>query len=299
MGRPIRNDAAGNWHHVTNRGARHGAIFLDDEDRGHFCRLIGGIRKRYEIETHSYCLMGNHYHLMLHCPSAGLSAAMAYLSGCYTRSFNERHGFDGPLFKGRFTSRDIESDQQLLDASRYIHRNPLDIDAHIALAEYRWSSYGAYLGSSIPQPWLETRLLAKMAGTPRTYHRFVEARRPADKLRAKPTDLSAVGNEIAPVRAAPTLRQIESISANAAGCTVEDLLDSKTRVMNLPRLLTIVVAMDDCSINPAELTERLGIGRSGLRSSLARARELTLAGGPLHQLREETTALLATIGPSH
>lgn len=288
MGRPTRNDSAGNWHHAMNRGGRHGAIFIDDDDRERFLRLLGGIRNRFSVTTHAYCLMDNHYHLLLHCPSARLSEAMQYLSGCYTRSFNERHLFDGPLFKGRFASRDITSDTQLLDVSRYIHRNPLDIGAHVALGEYRWSSFGAYLGKSLPPAWLETSFLGGIVGSPRSYHSFVETRRPADETTTIPSAPPASDSTSPPNRKIPTLEDVENSAACSSGCAVEDLLVSQARATNLPRLLAIVVAIDDFSIDPVQIAKRFGISRSGLRSAIARARKLALPEGPLYHLRQDT-----------
>ena len=92
----------------------------------------------------------------------GISDGMQQLSSSYTRIVNDRVGRVGPLFRGRFTSVTIDSDEQLLATVAYVHRNPIDLVPAAALAAYRWSSYGAYLGQRTPPAWLATSLIADM-----------------------------------------------------------------------------------------------------------------------------------------
>lgn len=159
MARKLRQNPHGPWHHVTNRGARCQAIFLDDVDRENFLHVLSMTCKRFDVEVHAYCLMGDHYHLLLRCTQGNISEVVKYLASVYTQHFNRRHGFDGALFKGRFVSVPTESDEQLLTTSRYIHLNPLDINGvtETNLHDYPWSSLGAFLDPTRSRPsWLVT-----------------------------------------------------------------------------------------------------------------------------------------------
>lgn len=139
-----------------NRGAGHLPTFLLQSDGATFERLLADGHARFGVDVHAYCLMSNHFHLLLHCPDGGLSLFMQHLSANYTRAFNERHRRDGPLFRGRFHSILAQDERYVLTAARYIHRNPRDIRPVIDLGDYRWSSHGAYLGRRHCPPWLRT-----------------------------------------------------------------------------------------------------------------------------------------------
>lgn len=129
-----------------NRGAARQPIFLDDADRLELGHRLVAIHEEHEVDVLAYCLMGNHFHLLLRSPPGVLSVAMQHLSSVYTRRFNLHHGRDGPLFRSRFLSIPVETDPYLLWVTRYIHRNPLDLPGVDRLDGYRWSSYQVYLG---------------------------------------------------------------------------------------------------------------------------------------------------------
>jgi REP element-mobilizing transposase RayT len=114
MGRQPRTDVEGGIHHVMNRGVDHQQIFFADADRVEFGRLLGEIHTKWGVETLAYCLMDNHYHLILHTPDGGLSEAMQYLGVVYTRHTNDRVGRDGPICRGRFASMLVTTDSYLL-----------------------------------------------------------------------------------------------------------------------------------------------------------------------------------------
>ncbi|NND75914.1 MAG: hypothetical protein HKN44_12990 [Ilumatobacter sp.] len=156
MSRPPRPDPIDGWHHVMNRGVDRQRVFFDDSDRVDFLRLLGVAHERHGIETHGYCLMGNHFHLLLRCPSGQLSEGMKGLTSTYTRHVNDRVGRDGPLFRGRFRSRLILEPADIVGVVRYIHRNPLDIVGVDRCDRYRWSSHRDYLGHRDAKSWLRT-----------------------------------------------------------------------------------------------------------------------------------------------
>ena len=165
MARPLRIDLEDGWHHVMNRGADHGVVFLDDSDRTEVGARLADIHDRFGIETHAYCLMDTHYHLLLHCPDGGLSSAMQRFGSLYTRHVNDRVGRDGALFRGRFHSKLIVDERHLLATTRYIHRNALDVAGVDSVDRYRWSSHRAYLGLRRKPSWLFTdTILSRFAG---------------------------------------------------------------------------------------------------------------------------------------
>ncbi len=147
-----------------NRGAARQPIFRDDADRREFLRLVAALHRDFGVTVLAYCLMGNHFHLLLRAPPGVLSEAMQHLSSVYTRRFNDRHGRDGPLFRGRFQSIPVDTDTYLLWVTRYIHRNALDLPGVRSLGEYGWSSYGAYLGLWPPPSFLDLGLVMGMFG---------------------------------------------------------------------------------------------------------------------------------------
>ena len=145
-----------------NQGVDGNNIYFGDRDRLTFEQLFGQLHEEHDIEILAYCLMGNHYHFVGQAGENGISDGMQQLSSSYTRIVNDRVGRVGPLFRGRFTSVTIDSDEQLLATVAYVHRNPIDLVPAAALAAYRWSSYGAYLGQRTPPAWLGTSLIANL-----------------------------------------------------------------------------------------------------------------------------------------
>ena len=125
MARPLRIEYPGAWYHAMNRGASGRAIFQSDRDRHAFLALFGDIAATFGVEVHAYCLMGNHYHLLLRTPRGNLSRALRHLNGVYTQRYNRTHGTDGPLFRGRFKAVLVDADTYLAALSRYIHLNPV------------------------------------------------------------------------------------------------------------------------------------------------------------------------------
>lgn len=175
MARPLRLEYEGAWYHVMNRGAGHCTIFHDDAQRQRFLDLLGDILERFGVETHAWCLMGNHYHLLLHTPHANLFRAMRHLDGVYTQHFNRAMQTDGPLFRGRYRSIVVDADAYLLTVSRYIHRNPLEASLVDELREYPWSSYPAYVGAAAPDSWLKQETIRSAISARReNYPAFVE-----------------------------------------------------------------------------------------------------------------------------
>jgi REP element-mobilizing transposase RayT len=164
MGRPLRTDQRGGWFHVVNRGVDRCDIFGSDANRVEFGRLLGVAHDRFGVVVHAYCLMTNHYHLVVECPDGKLSEAMHLVGSVYVRHANERLGRDGPLFTDRFYAKPVVDEPYLRRLVRYVHRNPLAFLAEETLASYRWSSLRTYLGRRRPPAWLQTDAVVALFG---------------------------------------------------------------------------------------------------------------------------------------
>lgn len=168
MSRPLRIEYPGAWYHVINRGGGRRTIFHSDKDREIFLDLLGDVSRIYSVEIHAYSLMGNHYHLLIHTPEGGLSEAMRHLNGVYTQKSNRNRHSDGPLFRGRFKSLLVQSDDYLLELVRYIHRNPVEAGLCRQPRDHRWTSHRAYLSKGLRPPWLRTdEVLNRFGGSPK------------------------------------------------------------------------------------------------------------------------------------
>lgn len=176
MPRPPRIDLDGAIHHVMNRGVARQRTFFADADRVEFGARLTAIHEQFGVETLAYCLMDNHFHLLLRTPRGDLPAAMHHLGLVYTRHTNDRVGRDGPLFRGRYRSIMVTTDRYLVCAARYIHRNALDVSGVDHPDAYRWSSYRAYLGRRPAAPFLNTAVVLEQFGHDRArFARFTES----------------------------------------------------------------------------------------------------------------------------
>jgi putative transposase len=156
MSRPLRLEFPGAIYHVTSRGDRREPIYRDDQDRAAHLEVLAQALQRFDAQVLAYCLMGNHYHLVLHTRAANLSRLMRHLNGVYTQRFNRRHGLVGHLFQGRFKAILVDRDAYLLTLCRYVERNPVASGLVSKAADWSWSSGRAHLGL-VPTPsWLDT-----------------------------------------------------------------------------------------------------------------------------------------------
>jgi putative transposase len=154
MARPLRIQFENAYYHVMNRGAARCATFSRQEHYELFLALLADVVERFGIEIHCYCLLKNHYHLLIKTPYANLARAMRHVDGVYTQRYNRLEQRDGPLFRGRYKAIVIDSDNYLVTVSRYIHRNPVEAAICKDPKQYKWSSYAAYLGEAPRPEWL-------------------------------------------------------------------------------------------------------------------------------------------------
>ncbi len=178
MARPLRITYPGAFYHITSRGNERKNVFKGKGDREKFLGYLESASQRYDAAIHAYCLMGNHYHLLLETPSGNLPRIMSHVNGAYTTYFNVKHKRSGHLFQGRYKAILIDADEYAKELSRYIHLNPVRAKMVKAPEEYKWSSYLFYIGKQKPPEWLHRNFILghfgkKVATTHKKYQQFV------------------------------------------------------------------------------------------------------------------------------
>jgi len=152
MTRPLRLEYEGAIYHVTSRGNAQEDVFLKDSDRTRFLEILGDVVARYGWICHAYCLMNNHYHLLIETPRANLSRGMQFLNGVYTQWFDRQHERVGHLFQGRFKAILVEKESHLLELTRYIVLNPVRAKMVRGVRDRPWSSYRGTSGQRVTCP---------------------------------------------------------------------------------------------------------------------------------------------------
>jgi len=180
MSRPLRLEFEGALYHVTSRGDRREPIFEDDADREAWLEVLGHALVRFDATVFAYCLMGNHYHVVVQTRQANLSRLMRELNGVYTQRYNRRHAKVGHLFQGRFKAVVVDEEAYFLEVCRYVDLNPVRARMAQKPQDWAWSSYRAHTGRRAGREWLDSpalhRRLAPRAPRregPAAYARFV------------------------------------------------------------------------------------------------------------------------------
>lgn len=159
MARALRIELAGGVFHIYSRGDRREVIFNDDDDRRYWLGLLGKVCRQHHWICYTYCLMDNHYHLLIETTQTTLSSGMHQLNGVYTRAFNFRHGFVGHLFQGRFNSILVEKESYLLELARYVLLNPVRAGKVKLPWKWKWSSGRFLVGISTTPSWTDSKWL--------------------------------------------------------------------------------------------------------------------------------------------
>jgi len=162
MSRPLRIMYDGAWYHVMNRGRRGEKIFSCVDDYQAFIELLQESCRMWQVKIAAYCLMSNHYHLLLQTPQSNLSRCMRHINGIYTQRYNRLHHSDGQLFRGRYKAVVVDADSYLLELVRYIHRNPVRAGMEKKTGDYKWSSHKGYISKSRKWNWLYRDFVLEM-----------------------------------------------------------------------------------------------------------------------------------------
>jgi len=178
MARPLRIEFPGAVYHITSRGNAKQVIFLDNQDRDIFIEILSTVVERFHWFCHAYCLMDNHYHLIIETPEGNLSRGMRQLNGVYTQVFNQRHQRIGHLFQGRYKAIIVEKDSHLLSLCRYVVLNPVRAGVVRKPEGWVWSSYRATIGVAkrpgfLKVEWVLSQFDRKKDESVKKYKRFV------------------------------------------------------------------------------------------------------------------------------
>ena len=265
MSRPLRIEYPGAWYHVMNRGRRAENIFLNRTDYHTFLELLIESAEMWNVRIAAYCMIPNHYHLLLQTPDGNLSRFMRHVDGVYTQRFNRYHQCDGQLFRGRYKSILLDTDSYLLQLVRYIHRNPLQAGLANRFKEYEWSSHKGYISNAEKWNWLHKDFILSILTRDKTkqkrvYKQFV-SKEDSEEIRLifdKKNIPSVLGSkrfidwikdrffhqksheEVTESKAlSPEREKIKQVVCKAYDVEEEDLLSSKRGTFNEARNVAI------------------------------------------------------------
>ncbi len=168
MARPLRIEYPGAFYHITSRGNAGDSIFKNNRDRRFFLEILGETVERFRWVCHTYCLMDNHYHLVLETPEANLSRGMRHLNGVYTQKYNWVNNRRGHIFQGRFKAIIVDKDSYFLELSRYVALNPVRANMVMHPGDWKWSSYRATAGKDPVPSFLTTGFLLSLFANQRS-----------------------------------------------------------------------------------------------------------------------------------
>jgi len=280
MPRPLRIEYPNAFYHVMNRGKGRQMIFLDEKYYLDFLKTISEAHERFGAIIHCYCLMGNHYHLLIETPEANISRVMRHINGIYTQRYNRLSSTDGPLFRGRFKAILVDSEAYLLQLNRYIHKNPIIFD--MPLEEYRWSSYMDYLNLRKPPKWLNKNKTLSLIGSISKYKKFIEG--DVDeylvKFYKKPKLERILGSDhfkekiLSEVQIYGRKREVEKINKerlsinqviettakvfNVTICSIQNKQQGK-RIKNFPRKFAMFLCQEHCGYKLIEIGRAFNI----------------------------------------
>ena len=310
MARPLRIEYPDAWYHVMNRGRRGENIFSDKKDYEIFVALLQESSELFDIRVAAYCLMSNHYHLLVQTPSGNLSRAMRHVNGVYTQRYNRRNKIDGQLFRGRYKSVLVEADSHLLELLRYIHRNPVRAKLCKTVDDYTWSSHHGYVSGAKKWGWLAKQFLLGMFSdksndAKREYGKFVQGEDSSEVLEffGKKNLASVFGSgdfvqwvkgkyyelknhsEVPQSRQlAPTIAEIKEAVSQSYGIEEMALEQTKRGQVNEPRNLAIFLSRKISGLRLDEICKEFGLGSYSSVSSVVIRTERLLSQGK--QLRK-------------
>ncbi len=291
MARPLRINYPGAFYHVTSRGNERKDVFRSKRDREKFLEYIESAVKRYNAVIHAFCLMDNHYHLLLETPSGNLPQIMMHINGAYTNYFNVKRERAGHLFQGRYKAILVDMDEYAKELSRYIHLNPVRAKLVDTPEEYEWSSYPYYIGVKKPPEWLYRDFILqyfsnKISIAQKGYRGFVNAMlakkydNPLDEvvgstLLGSPSFVAYITDTVLsdnkPDKEVPALKEF------IRRASMKEIVDEVESVFGKEAALSRKVTMYLCQRYTGEKLKdigmRFGIGESGVSQACRRVSE--------------------------
>ena len=277
-----------------NRGRRGENIFLDETDYETFLAVLRGAAELFGVRVAAYCLMTNHYHLLVQTPAGNIARVMRQVNGVYTQQYNRRRGFDGQLFRGRYKSILVAEDSYLLELLRYIHRNPVRARIANGVADYKWSSHRGYVTRAKEWGWLcKEQLLGMFSGGPakakRAYEEFVQLNDSPEVTTffSKKNLASVFGSEdyLEWIKEAfylkkkddevpeskglaPSLAKIKQAVCAAYGVEEESLYHARRGQVNTPRNVAIYLSRKLAALRLSEIGVEFAMAKSSSVSSV-------------------------------
>jgi putative transposase len=236
VARPLRIEFAGALYHVTARGNERKPIVRDDVDRELWLQRLERVCSRFGWLVYAYCLMDNHFHLLVETPVPNLARGMRELNGVYAQHFNLRHGRSGHLFGGRYGALLVKRDSHLLEGARYVVLNPERMeDPTVRYDRYRWSSYRATAGICPAPDFLAHERLLELfaperAEAQRLYRAFVRAGLQGSDPKAEALGEIYLGDRDFARRRRPrrpASTEVPRVQREPIGCSLEGLLDER------------------------------------------------------------------------
>lgn len=281
MARPLRLQLAGEFFHVLTRGNARQPVFLDDFDRNAFLDILQAVVVRWGFRCHAYCLMGNHYHLLLQPQEPNISGGLRQLNGVYGQAFNRRHGRVGHVFAGRFKSLLVDRDNYLLQITRYLALNPVRAGLVSTAEAWPWSHHRAMAGIAPMAPCLTCDEILKCfdahsrTAAQAAYRQFVESNGEDDEsLRIAVERGGILGGQALLTRLAPAIDvfsaelEIPQRERLIHRPTLEQLFDSAGGRDERNR--RIQEAYDNYRYTIGQIACHLGLGRSTISRALPR-----------------------------
>lgn len=291
MARPLRITFPGAFYHVTSRGNESKTVFKSRRDREKFTEYLESASQRYKAVIHAYCLMDNHYHLLVETPLGNLPQIMHHINGAYTTYFNVKRKRSGHLFQGRYKAILVAIDEYAKELSRYIHLNPVRAKLVEIPEKYDWSSYKFYIGKQKSPKWLYRNFILSYFGTDisnaqKGYQRFVNALTNAqhENLLEQVVSSTLLGSaefialikdthlaEIKPDNNVPALKEL------AERASMGDIFDAVESVAGGKQPLARDIKLYLCRRYTAEklkdIGKHFGIGESGVSKAYRRILE--------------------------
>jgi putative transposase len=321
MSRPLRIAFPGAYYHVMNRGLAYQNIFSDRPDRLGFLGLLEECHRMWGMRVLAYCLLDNHYHLLIQTPDANLSRIMRHLDGIYTQRYNRKHGRDGPLFRGRYKAIVVDEEEYLLGVARYIHHNPVAAGLVTSPERYRWSSCREYLKRGKGPKWLDRQPLLDRfptSGRREAFLTFMRSKldepvrafyarrhhapvlgssRFIDRIRGRVKQAYREHREVpqAKTYTCPNAHRCLGVVTRVYGQAVDDLLRSERGRRNEARAMAMYVCRSLAGLKQGAIARIFGVrGYSAVSSAIRRVQRAIEHGGKIARRYRQVSRLLET-----